>query len=123
MVKIIKKIIKNFLNKLGYEVRWHYPELTQMSFDEIYQKFFNKNKVIVFDVGANKGQSIDRFTKLFKEKKIHSFEPIKFEFLNLKKKYSKYQHVNLNNHALGEKTEKKRILCKSLHRILFVFKN
>ena len=53
MVKIIKKIIKNFLNKLGYEVRWHYPELTQMSFDEIYQKFFNKNKVIVFDVGAN----------------------------------------------------------------------
>ena len=41
MVKIIKKIIKNFLNKVGYEVRWHYPELTQMSFDEIYQKYIS----------------------------------------------------------------------------------
>ncbi len=107
MVKIIKKIIKLFFKKLGYEIRWQYPELVQMSFNEIYQKFFHKTKVIIFDVGANKGQSIKRFTDLFQEKKIHSFEPIKFEFLNLKKKYSKYQHVNLNNHALGEKTEKK----------------
>ena len=107
MVKIIKKIIKLFFKKLGYEIRWQYPELVQMSFNEIYQKFFHKTKVIIFDVGANKGQSIKRFTDLFQEKKIHSFEPIKFEFLNLKKKYSKYQHVHLNNYALGEKTESK----------------
>ena len=72
MVKIIKKIIKLFFKKLGYEIRWQYPELVQMSFNEIYQKFFDKTKVIIFDVGANKGQSIKRFTDLFQEKKIHS---------------------------------------------------
>ena len=69
MVKIIKKIIKLFFKKLGYEIRWQYPELVQMSFNEIYQKFFHKTKVIIFDVGANKGQSIKRFTDLFQESK------------------------------------------------------
>ena len=116
MIKIIKKVIKKFLRICGYEIRGHYPELSQMSFDEIYQKLFDKNdiitgiltqKAIIFDVGADKGQSIERLSKLFKEKQIHSFEPIKFKFLNLEKKYSKYQHIHLNNYALGERSENK----------------
>ena len=54
MVKIIKKIIKNFLNKLGYEVRWHYPELTQMSFDEIYKNSLIKIKLLFLMLGQIK---------------------------------------------------------------------
>ena len=37
-------------------------------------------KPIIFDVGANKGQSIDRFLKINNNSLIHSFEPNIDEF-------------------------------------------
>ena len=47
------------------------------SFDDIYKKIYHKNdKLIIFDVGGNRGQSIIRFKSLFKESKIYTFEPI-----------------------------------------------
>jgi len=106
MYNLIKKIIKNIFNFFGLEIKRYYPELSQISFDQIYSKLL-KDEIIAFDIGANKGQSIDRFNKLFDEKKIHSFEPIKFEFLNLKKKYESKNNIYLNNFALGDKKEEK----------------
>ena len=85
MYIFIKKIAKNIFKFFGLEVKRYYPELDQMSFDQMYSEIL-KGEIIVFDVGANKGQTIERFNKLFNNMNIHSFEPIKFEFLNLKKK-------------------------------------
>ena len=34
------------------------------SFDKIYLNYFSNQKIIVFDVGANFGQSINRFDNL-----------------------------------------------------------
>ena len=106
MYNLIKKIIKNIFNFFGLEIKRYYPELNQISFDQIYSKFL-KDEIIAFDIGANKGQTIDRFNKLFDKKKIYSFEPIKFEFLNLKKKYESKNNIYLNNFALGDKKEEK----------------
>jgi FkbM family methyltransferase len=57
---------------------------------------------IIFDVGANKGQSITFFTKLFPSAEIHAFEPsaLIFEKLVGKKFSSK---IHLNNVGLSEK--------------------
>ena len=81
---IIKKLIKNLFSHLGLEIKKKNKEITFLSFDEIYKKKIKKNPII-FDIGANQGQSIDRFKMIFEKPTIHAFEPIKFEFENLKK--------------------------------------
>ena len=106
MIKLLKKIIKKFANLLGFEVSKFYPELKQKTFDEIYKEILDNN-ITVIDVGANRGQSIDRFKKVFDSYNIHSFEPIDFEFKNLVNKYNNKNNIYLNNSALGEKKEKK----------------
>ena len=70
-------------------------------FDAILRKYLPDNPVI-FDVGANQGQSIDRFKKDFRNPVIHSFEPIKHECDKLKAIYANDPDVFLNNCAVGE---------------------
>ena len=101
MYSFLKIMIKKIVNLFGFEVNKFYPELHQMSFDQIYKKIL-KDNILVIDVGANKGQTIERFRKLFLNKNIHSFEPIKHEYLNLKQKYSNKNNIVLNNFAMGE---------------------
>jgi len=57
------------------------------------------------DVGANIGQSIDRYKQIFKSPIIHSFEPSEKEFNYLKEKYKNDKQVFLNRLGLGEKEE------------------
>ena len=107
MHKVFKIVVKKILRFLGYEIVKYYPEIEQRNYDEIYQQIFRDNNVLLFDVGANKGQSIDRFEKIFKNKIIHSFEPINFEFEKIKEKYSELSNIKINNFAIGDKIEEK----------------
>ena len=61
----IKKIIKNFFSLCGYEINKKNLEIKDLSFDEIY-KIKIKSNPVIFDVGANQGQSIERFKKILK---------------------------------------------------------
>lgn len=62
----------------------------------------NKTDLTFFDVGANKGQSINRFLNLYPNSLIHSFEPNP-NFLSIPRK----KNVFYNNYALGSKKEYK----------------
>ena len=79
----------------------------KLSFDDIYKIKIKKDKPIIFDVGANQGQSILRFKKLFPKSLIHAFEPIDKEFNNLKKIFEGDSSIILNNFAIGDKEEEK----------------
>ena len=47
-----------------------------LSNDQILKKVFLNQPINVFDIGANIGQSIERFQKIFStQSKIYSFEP------------------------------------------------
>ena len=98
--------IKNFLQKgvnfFGFKLvkksTTDYNDLDEMT------KVLTKNsEPVIFDVGANKGQSIKRYKKLFKNSIIHSFEPNIDEINNLKKEYNNKKEIFLNNYAVGEK--------------------
>ena len=69
----------------------------------------NKN-IIIFDVGAHNGESILLFKKKFKIAKVYTFEPLKNNFLRLKKN-TKTMHDKIEyfNFALGDKKEKRII--------------
>ena len=104
----LKKIILNSFRYFGYNIKkLQKEEKNFLNFDEIYQKILKNKKVTIFDVGANRGQSINRFLKIFPNAEIHCFEPIKNNFLFLRENF-KYRNIKLNNFALGEKNEVKR---------------
>ncbi len=102
----MKLLIKKFLNLFGLEIKK--INNTKLSFDDIYKSIFNE-KIIIFDVGANKGQSIERFKKIFPDATIHAFEPIRKEYDNLIKKYSIDKNIIINNLAFGEEKYLKEI--------------
>jgi len=55
----------------------------------------------VFDVGANKGQSMSKYLNWFPKADIYGFEPSEEAFSVLKSNLSKYSRTNLINTALG----------------------
>jgi FkbM family methyltransferase len=57
----------------------------------------------VFDVGANVGQSIERFVSEFPAADIYAFEPGNKAFEELRRRYSRYKNVHLNQVALSNK--------------------
>lgn len=99
---MLKKYINFFLNYIGYKI----SKNKKYSFDHIYS-YFLKNPLII-DVGSNEGQSIYRFSKIFRKLKIHCFEPETESYDILKKNFSK-KNIFLNNLGLGSKKEKKII--------------
>ena len=102
----MKRIIKKLFESLGYTIsrKSDEREVKILSIDEIYcQKI--KSYPLIFDVGANNGQSIIRFQKLFNQPIIHAFEPNIREFKNLEKNFSKNNNIKLNNVGIGDKEE------------------
>lgn len=98
-MKILKKIVQNLVSMFNFKiVKINKKKFKE--FDSIYKILINKESLII-DVGANKGQSIERFLKL-KDPKIYSFEPSEKSFKILKKKFESNKYCILNNFALGE---------------------
>ena len=112
MKKLVKRILGILNLKFSHDIFGFHISKTsknykKLSFDDIYQIKIKTQKPIIFDVGANKGQSITRFKKIFPDCLIHAFEPIEKEFKNLQEMYSKDDSVILNNFAIGEKEEER----------------
>ena len=93
-IKLTNGILKFFGIKISTYKR---------SFDEILITLIEDEEPILFDVGANKGQTIDRFQKYFRNSQIHSFEPLPnlYEMLNTKYK-DNLSKIFINGFALGD---------------------
>ena len=74
-------------------------------------KKINKNHLIIFDVGANKGEySKMIIDNLDKKKTLHVFEPAKVTFNILKQNFkSNDSNIILNNYGIGEFEESKTL--------------
>ncbi len=72
---MLKKNIRKILEFFGVEVRLKPKFSKVLNFNDIYKLKIENNEPIIIDVGANRGQSIERFLKIFKSPKIFAFEP------------------------------------------------
>ena len=106
LLKMIKKLLKKTINKLGFDLKSYDSRNKQINFDYLLKDKISKNPII-FDVGGNKGQSIEKYLKIFEKPIIHSFESVKTEFDYMYKKFKNNENIFLNNFALGDKTEEK----------------
>ena len=102
---MLKKFIKKILNFFGIEVRLKPKFGKILNFDDIYKSKFKEKNPIIFDVGANRGQSIERFIQINKDLKVHAFEPNPDEYETLIKKFSSNADIYLNNFGISENQE------------------
>ncbi len=95
------KIIRKLSRKLGYDI-------IPLSIDIVgrdpyldMKKFINNDKPVLFDVGANYGQTINEFTGVFNDYEIHSFEPSPAVFEVLKNKTFHRRNIWIWNYGIG----------------------
>lgn len=98
----MKKFINKLVNLFGYKIM----KIDPADLDGLTKSLIKKSDPVIFDVGANRGQSITRYKKLFRNPIIHSFEPNIDEINNLKQEYINDKNLFLNNVAVGEKKGK-----------------
>ena len=79
----------------------------KIKFDDILLKIFKNKSLKIVDIGANEGQSIKRFNKIFKKTTIYSIEPSKFAYEFLLANYKNSKNVYLFNYAIGDIAKKK----------------
>jgi FkbM family methyltransferase len=99
----LKALVRPMLNRLGYDVRRLSSDggLGLDPFRDMQTLSAHRRKLVVFDVGANVGQSVDRFRETLDDSIIHSFEPEPATFAELRRRKSDVAGVHLNNFALG----------------------
>ena len=102
---LFKRVINSFLRPFGYLITK--TKINYTNVDSLFKIIIDYNPVI-FDVGANKGQSIKFFKSVYPNSFIHSFEPIEEEIKILKNLYNSDDNIILNNVAIGDKKERKK---------------
>jgi hypothetical protein len=70
-----------------------------------------KSNLMIFYVGAHKGQTSSHFCKLFPQSIIHAFEPAPYLFAEIEKNLSKRKNIRFHNFAFGETDEKAFLTC------------
>lgn len=99
--------LKKFIERLtGYWIwkRIHLPTGTDLEVD--LEKINLSGSKIVFDVGANIGQTALYYNKIFKSAHIYSFEPVKKSFEELLYRTKNLPKIQAENIGFGEKDEK-----------------
>ena len=91
--------IRRLLRKLGYDI--HKIQVGRDPFHDMQGLVGWQPAPIIFDVGANVGQTIESFLQIMVRAKIHAFEPGPQAFRELWEKYSGTPNLVLNDVALG----------------------
>src|SRR5437870_3865232 len=105
MLRIIRKSVKTLLRHAGIDIRF-IPKTGFDAFDDM-RRLTASDSPVVFDVGANEGQSIARFRSIFPRPVIHSFEPGRDAFAKLKAQTANIPDLHLNNVAAGAQNERR----------------
>ncbi|MCF8412625.1 MAG: FkbM family methyltransferase [Melioribacteraceae bacterium] len=109
----MKQIIKNVFRKLGYDVVKYQPKPNLLKPYWDMARFIKNDKPILFDVGANIGQTAKMLDEVFPEGVIHSFEPSENTFEILTQNVSEIRNVNCWNFALGAVPEERKFFENS----------
>ena len=99
---MLKNFIQNLIKLLGYKIIKS-SSIDKSNLDDMIKLIIKKSEPVIFDVGANEGQSIRRYKKIFENPILHSFEPGNDAVNILKEKYKNEKDLFVINSAVGEK--------------------
>jgi FkbM family methyltransferase len=101
----IKEFFQKSINFFGYKVS-KIKNIEENDLDKIIKYIMRKKRPIIFDVGANKGQSIKRFKKIYNDCEIHSFEPGNAECDEIRSCYKSDNSIFINNVGVSDRKSK-----------------
>jgi len=87
----------SILGKFGYKIYSKHEFLTPYSELYLTKIFSKKDKLLIFDVGAHRGETVSRLIKLFPNSKVLCFEPFPDSFQHLKS----FEAENIVLHNFG----------------------
>ena len=113
-IKIMKKLIKKALNILGYDiVHFSKESIGKYPLNDI-RLFISQSDPLIFDVGANRGQSIELFSKAYSQARFFCFEPNPDVYSDLEKCISsQIQTFNLALSSAQQSDRKFYVNCSS----------
>lgn len=98
----MKLFLKKILHNFGYKISKLNQNQLQSDnpFYAIKKSVIDVNNIVLFDIGANVGQTIKKMKMVFPSSKIYAFEPSRncYEVL---KKNSSDKNISINNKAVG----------------------
>ena len=98
-VYIISRLIWTTEKYLFYpKLERFYASLAEKTSSTLNAK---NEKVVIFDVGANKGQSIRFFKLLFPSAEIHAFEPSPKTYEKLQQQIAKHRYSSTHAYPIG----------------------
>ena len=111
MIISFKKMLIRFIKKMirfsGYELRGIKPRVAHNEYNAIHKFLISEvlkcQEPIIFDIGANDGESIERFKKIFSKFKIYSFEPDDNAFQRLKKNYHNKENIEIFDFGISNR--------------------
>lgn len=102
---MVKRAIRYLLKSVGYNLVKIIPAEVDYSASTIYldlkRLFVNKENPVIFDIGANTGQTLEAFKYNFPDSSIYSFEPGPETYFELKRSHDKKSNVHLENMAVA----------------------
>lgn len=109
---MLKKLIKSILRtqRLVLYKEPYLPVGTDLRVD--IGRFLGTDPAIIFDVGANIGQTTKFFLERFENSEYFIFEPIHSTFNALTSNFKNAPNLHFYNYALGAKNEEKTIYLK-----------
>lgn len=87
------------LRRSGYQLVRYAPGVSL--YEDIRVRLDSVTEPIVFDIGANEGQSIEQFRQAIPAAEIYAFEPSASTFAKLCARTSNYPNVHLVNSGVG----------------------
>lgn len=100
LMRMLIRIVKAIARFFGVELHRVRKGVGQDAFADM-RHLSGTVEPVIFDVGANVGQSIELFRKRFARPVIHSFEPGAETFEELRRRFGGSADLQLNNVALG----------------------
>ena len=98
--------VKGLLRKYNYEVQHTAPnKISGIDVFRDIRLLVKTENPVCLDVGANRGQTIKMFQKIFKNPKIYAFEPSS-EIFQILQSRKDVDQVSLHNFGLGENNAK-----------------
>jgi FkbM family methyltransferase len=101
-MKTAKRAIRSIVGKMGYTIsREKLPAMGESLWLDMQRFVPASDSPIILDVGANVGQSVRRFRAIYPSGVIHSFEPSRRTFDELRQRIAGTSDVFAWNYALG----------------------
>jgi FkbM family methyltransferase len=98
-----KTVLKQAFSSLGYELRRNRSGPGGDAFKDMH-RIVTASKPVLFDVGANIGQTVQKFRQQFQQSTIHSFEPSPTTFQTLQERTRGIPNLHLTNAGLGARS-------------------